>query len=254
MQLGKLVNMVSVDSKLDIGLELGSTPSNSYFSELIKKTPNVLFNFANIGYQSYLNAISSVKLLNDMYFDAFRLGEIRQNLEEVEPILRNADLVTIDMNAIRMSDSPSNNDGSPNGFYSEEICQIMRYAGISGRLRSLGIYHYNKNLDSGMQSAKLLSQMIWCFFEGYFHKMKQFKPTDKDMIKYHVSMREGEYNTCFYKNKKLEKWWMEIPIIDQENTTFENYFTPCSYRDYQLAVKGEVPERWWKAFQKMNQL
>jgi len=254
MQLGKLVNMVSIDSKLDLGLDEGNTPANSYFSELIKKTPNVLFNFTNIGYQSYLNAISSIKLLNDMYFEAFRLGEIRQNLEEVEPLLRNADLVTLDMNAIRMSDNPSNVESSPNGFYSEEICQIMRYAGISGRLRSLGIYHYNKKLDTRSQSAKLLSQMIWCFFEGFFHKMKQFKPTDEDMIKYHVSMRDGEYNTCFYKNKKLEKWWMEIPLINQENTSFENYFAPCSYRDYQLAVKGEVPERWLKAFQKMNQL
>ena len=96
--------------------------------------------------------------------------------------------------------------------------------------------------------------MIWCFFEGFFHKMKLFKPTDDDMVKYHVSMREGEYNACFYKNKKLEKWWMEIPIIKSNSSMpFENYFIPCSYNDYQIAVKGDMPERWWKAFQKMNQ-
>jgi heme/copper-type cytochrome/quinol oxidase subunit 2 len=45
------------------------------------------------------------------------------------------------------------------------------------------------------------------------------------MVKYHVSMREGEYNACFYKNKKLEKWWMEVPIINSiPNLTFRKLF------------------------------
>ena len=138
--LGKLSNLVSVDSRLDLGLVKNTKPSNTYLSEIINSKPNVLFNFSNIGYQSYLNPQASIKLINDLYFDAFRLGEIRQDLEEVEPILRNADLVSIDMNSVRLSDSTANDDGSPNGFYSEEICQIMRYAGISGRIKSLGIF------------------------------------------------------------------------------------------------------------------
>jgi len=253
VNLGKLSNLVSVDSRLDLGLLKRSNPSNSYLSEIINSKPNVLFNYSNIGYQSYLNPQSSVKLINDLYFDAFRLGEIRQQMEEVEPILRNADLVSVDMNSVRLSDSPANDDGSPNGFYSEEICQIMRYAGISGRIKSLGIFHYNSQADEASKTSKLIAQMIWCFFDGFFHKMKTFKPTDKDMIKYHVSMRDGEYNACFFKNKKMDKWWMEIPLINSSSTTLEDgYFVPCSYSDYKQAVKGDVPERWWKAFQKMN--
>ncbi|MBL6657579.1 MAG: formimidoylglutamase [Flavobacteriales bacterium] len=252
-QLGKLSNIVSVDSRLDLGLVKNAKSSNSYLSEIINSKPNVLFNFSNIGYQSYLNPQTSVKLINDLYFDAFRLGEIRRDLEEVEPILRNADLVSIDMNSVRLSDSPANDDGSPNGFYSEEICQIMRYAGISGRIKSLGIYHYDSNNDDSSKTAKLISQMIWCFFDGFFHKMKTFKPTDKDMAKYHVSMRDGEYNACFFKNKKMNKWWMEIPLLNNNAKSIdEGYFIPCSYSDYKQAVKGDVPERWWKAFQKMN--
>lgn len=251
--LGKLSNLVSVDSRLDLGLVKNTKPSNSYLSEIINSKPNVLFNFSNIGYQSYLNPQASTKLINDLYFDAFRLGEIRQDLEEVEPILRNADLVSIDMNSVRLSDSPANDDGSPNGFYSEEICQIMRYAGISGRIKSLGIFHYDSKSDDGSKTAKLISQMIWCFFDGFFHKMKTFKPSDKDMAKYHVSMRDGEYNACFFKNKKMDKWWMEIPLLNNDSASIEEgYFIPCSYADYKLAAKGDVPERWWKAFQKMN--
>ena len=255
VKLGKLSNMVSIDSRFDLEFDDNGLNSNSYLSDIIQTEPNVLFNYSNIGYQTYLNTQDSIKLIDKLHFDAYRLGEIRQNLEEVEPVLRNADFVSLDLNSVRLSDSPSNVEGSPNGFYSEEICQIMRYAGISGRLKSCGIYNYNPKNDTNFHSSKLIAQMLWCFFEGYFHKMKSFKPNDDDMVKYHVSMRDGEYNGCFYKNKKLEKWWMEIPLINIDSSTYnDNYFVPCSYNDYQIAVKGEVPERWWKAFQKINQL
>ena len=254
VQLGKLSNMVSVDARFDFGADENSPVSESFFADIIKIQPNVLFNFTNIGYQTYLNTQDSIKLLDKLYFDAYRLGEIRKNIEEVEPILRNADFVSLDMGSVRISDNPSAINGSPNGFYAEEACQIMRYAGISGRLKSLGVFNYADFKDNNLQSEKLIAQMLWCFFEGFFHKMKHFRPTDDDMVKYHVSMREGEYNACFYKNKKLEKWWMEIPIINPNpSLPSENYFIPCSYTDYQTAVKGDMPERWWKAFQKMNQ-
>ena len=254
VQLEKLSNMVSFDSRFDFGKDEINITSESYFSEIIKIKPNVLFNFTNIGYQTYYNTQDSINLINKLYFDSYRLGEIRQNIEEVEPSLRNADFVSLDMECIRLSDNPSVLNGSSNGFYAEEICQIMRYAGISGRLKSLGIYNYVNFDDKKLQSEKLIAQMIWCFFEGFFHKMKLFKPTDNDMVKYFVSMREGEYNTCFYKNKKLEKWWMEVPIIKSNSSShFESIYIPCSYNDYQIAVEGDMPERWWKAFQKMNQ-
>ena len=252
--LGKLSNMVSFDSRFDFGKDDINITSESYFSEIIKMQPNVLFNFTNIGYQTYYNTQDSINLINKLYFDSYRLGEIRQNIEEVEPSLRNADFVSLDMECIRLSDNPSVINGSSNGFYAEEICQIMRYAGISGRLKSLGIYNYVNFDDKKLQSEKLIAQMIWCFFEGFFHKMKLFKPSDNDMVKYYVSMREGEYNTCFYKNKKLEKWWMEVPLIKLNSKShFETIYIPCSYNDYQVAVEGDLPERWWKAFQKMNQ-
>ena len=44
----------------------------------------------------------------------------------------------------------------------------MRYAGISGRLKSLGIFNYVNFEDKNLQSEKLIAQMIWCFFEELF--------------------------------------------------------------------------------------
>ena len=83
-------------------------------------------------------------------------------------------------------------------------------------------------------------------------KMKEVKATDKDMVKYHVSLRDGEFNAVFYKNKKIDKWWMEIPLVSKESSFQNHCFMPCSYSDYLIASKGEMPNRWWKAFQKMN--
>lgn len=251
-QLGKIVNMLSVDSTFDLGVEDETLSSDSFLSKILNAQPNVLFNYTNVGYQSYLNSQSSIKLIDDLFFEAVRLAKVRDEIEEIEPFFRDADFVSLDLCSIKYSDSPANISASPNGFSSDEICQIMRYAGVSSRLTSLGIYHFDSKRDFGLRTAKLAAQMLWCFFDGFFHKLKQFQPTDSDMITYHVSLREGEYNCSFYKNKVTEKWWMQIPVLESSKINERNLYVPCSYNDYLLASQGEMPERWWKAFQKIN--
>ena len=67
------------------------------------------------------------------------------------------------------------------------------------------------------------------------------------------SMRDGEFDATFYKNKQLNKWWMEIPLLEEQMEQFkDHFFIPCSYKDFQSASQGDLPDRWWKAFQKMN--
>lgn len=253
VQTGRMVNLVSVDSRFDLGLSEEVLDSQSYLSKIIQHQPNMLFNYSNVGYQSFLVPQEAVDLLDGMFFDAYRLGTVRSQMEEVEPVLRNADVLSVDLSCVRLSDAPANVAGSPSGFDSAEICRIMRYAGLSGRLSSLGVYEYAADIDREGQTAKLVAQMLWYFLEGYFHRMKNIKPNELDYVKYHVSLREGEYNATFYKNKQLDKWWMEIPLVGEQVERFkDHYFIPCSYADYQLACQGELPDRWWKAFRKMN--
>ena len=250
---GKTINLVSVDSRFDLGVNSDSLNANSYLSKIIEDQPNYLFNFSNIGYQSFLVPNTSVQLIENLYFDAIRLGVVRSDIEEVEPILRNADLLSVDVSSVRLSDAPGNKQGSPNGFSGSEICQILRYAGLGGRLTSLGIYEFDVMTDLNNQTAKLISQMIWYFLEGYFHRMKRVVPNEDDFVKYHVSMRDSEFDGVFYKNKQLDKWWMEIPVLDLQEDRFKNHcFIPCSYNDYCLASQGDLPDRWWRAFQKLN--
>ena len=253
VQLQKMVNLVSVDARFDLGFEKDNLNANSYLSKLINDEPNFLFNFSNIGYQSFLVPQEAVSLIEKLYFDSYRLGVVRAEIEEVEPVLRNADILSVDISCVSLSNAPANVAGSPNGFSGEEICKIMRYAGLSGRLSSLGVYEYEMSSDINEQTAKLIAQMMWYFLEGYFHRMKRLIPNDKDYVKYHVSMRNGQFDTVFYKNKQLNKWWMEIPLVGDQLVQFKDHcFIPCSYQDYQFASQGELPDRWWKAFQKMN--
>jgi arginase family enzyme len=253
VQSNQFCNMVAIDSRFDLGLDQQNLNANSYLSHIINLQPNVLFNYSNLAYQSYLVSRNEIEFLNKLFFDVHRLGSLRSNLEEVEPVLRDANFISLDLSAVKMSECPAVVDGSPNGLTSDEVCQLMRYSALGNKLQSFAIYNFNGDNDINNQSAKLIAQMIWCFFEGFFHKLRAVTANDENLVKYHVSMRDGEYNTCFFKNKQNDKWWMEIPILSDENQKFApHFFVPCSYSDYLVASKGDIPERWWQAFQKIN--
>ena len=47
------------------------------------------------------------------------------------------------MSCVRSSSFISNVYSTPNGFNGEEVCKIARYAGISDKISSFGIYSGN---------------------------------------------------------------------------------------------------------------
>ncbi|HEX5742679.1 MAG TPA: formimidoylglutamase, partial [Flavobacteriaceae bacterium] len=163
--LEQMVNLAVVDHKFDLGVISGEINSQSYLSKIIMEQPNNLFNYSNIGYQSYFVPQDEIDLLDSMYFDSIRLGEAKK-IENVEPLLRDADIVSIDLSVVRQSDAPANQNATPNGFYGDEICAVARYAGISDKVTSFGIYEYNPIFDRNNQTAQLIAQMIWYFIEG----------------------------------------------------------------------------------------
>ena len=153
--LGQVMNIVGIDSVFDLGKTEQALDSQTYLNKIILHQPNFLFNFTNIGYQSYFVDPEAINLMKNLYFDVYRLGAIRENLEDTEPLVRNADMITVDISAVRQSDAPGNGNASPNGFYGEEICQIIRYAGLSDKLSSIGFYEVNPSLDINNQTSHL---------------------------------------------------------------------------------------------------
>ena len=49
----QMVNLVSIDSKFDFGKQEDGISANSYLTKIIVDEPNNLFNYSNIGYQTY---------------------------------------------------------------------------------------------------------------------------------------------------------------------------------------------------------
>lgn len=252
--LEQTVNLVAIDAKLDLGENKEDLNSNNFLTKIILHQPNFLFNYSNIGYQSYFVTKNEIDLMANLYFDTYRLGQVQQNIEEVEPIVRNADILSFDISAIRQSEAPGNKNASPNGFYGEQACQMSRYAGLSDKLTSIGFYELNPEMDNGGQTAHGVAQMIWYFIDGVNNRKKDYPiGTKKNYLKYRVNIQEGKNEIVFYKSDKSERWWMDVPYPSHEKIKYERHLlVPCSYKDYQTACDNEMPDRWWETFQKLG--
>ncbi len=251
--LGKIINMVAIDSSFDLAKTEEDIHSRSYLTKIILHKPNFLFNFANIGYQTYFVDPDAIKLMTKLFFDIHRLGVIRENIEEAEPIIRNADTISIDIGAIRHADAPGNQCATPNGFNGEEACQMMRYAGFSDKVSSLGLFEVNPEFDRQGQTAHLAAQMLWYFLDGFGKRSCDFPDGDNGKyIKYYVELEGNKDGIVFYKTKATDRWWMEIPVSEEKRSKYRRHLmVPCSYFDYQSACNNEIPDRWWQTYQKL---
>jgi len=241
--MDKLVSLLNVDAFLD--MEEEAEDRKNHIQKILLHDPNYLFNYSHIGYQSYLIDQKSIETLEKLYFDAYRVGHLRSNMHEMEPIIRNADMMSFDITAIRSSDAPGTRAAQPFGLTGEEACQICWYAGINEKLSSVGFYEYDPACDDlSQKTASVVATMIWYFVEGYYHRKNEQHFKSNDYLKYVVSMPSDAVSLNFYKSKLSEKWWMEVPYPKGKEQYARNCIVPCSYQDYEDATKGEVPERY----------
>jgi arginase family enzyme len=249
-ELYTLINMVVVDEKIDLDDPGQHVDASSYMMPILAHNPNYLFNYSHLGYQTYLNDPHAIDMLEALNFDCVRLGIVRSNIEEVEPVLRDADMLSIDVSAIRMADAPGRAGASPNGFSGEELCQITRYAGLSDKLTSLGIFEYNPHYDNNNQTSQLIAQMVWYFIEGYYSRRGDFPIDMNKFLKFTVKFEQYDHELIFWKSKVTERWWMELPYGDKKKYA-RHQMVPCSYADYEMACKDELPDRWMKVYNKL---
>jgi arginase family enzyme len=253
--LEQKVDLVVVDSKFDLdeGDEEGiAARSDTYLNKILLHQPNYLFNFSNLGYQTYYVSQESLKVMSKLYFDVHRLGDFALDISTSEPVLRNANMISFDIGAIRSSDACANANASPNGFYGEQACRIARYAGMSDKLTSIGFYEFNPAFDQNGQTAMLLAQMVWYFVDGYYNRKKDFplQPKSHYLI-YRASLNDGTGEMLFVKSKKSDRWWMQVPYPSGVSKNERYHLVPCRYEDYSTAVNGEMPDLWWRTYQKL---
>jgi len=165
--------------------------------------------------------------------------------------LRDAHIFSFDINAIRFMDAQGQAMESPNGLYSEEACQIARYAGTSDELKLAGFFNLLPAKDPTSNSSSLMAQIVWHFMEGFNHR-KPEDPLDdsEDFNQFMVDMSDINMTLVFFQSRISGRWWMEIS--DFEDRKGGMYIVPCDEDDYNKASHGDIPDRWWKNIRKMH--
>ncbi len=256
--LEEKVDLVIVDAQFDLdeddkGSESIETTSESYLNKIFLHEPNYLFNYSNLGYQTYFVSQDSLRVMDKLYFDVHRLGSLSGNVAVAEPIIRNASMISFDIGAIRGGDAVGNANASPNGFYGEEACQITRYAGFNDKLSSIGFYEFNPAFDNNGQTAMLVAQMIWYFIDGVYNRKRDFPMNPKSQyLIYKTSLKHDDHELVFVKSKKSDRWWMQVPYPAAGSKNERFHLVPCQYDDYKTAVSGEMPDLWWRTYQKLS--
>ena len=244
-----MVNIVNVDSKFNLGDSAKPIKNNSFVGKIILDQPYNLFNYATIGYQTYFNSQEEIDLMESLYFESYRLGQISQDITVVEPVLRDANIVSIDLTSVKGSEVSLKQKYSPNGLDGKEICAIARYAGISNKVTSFGIYEYKPSKDDEITSM-LVSQMLWYFIEGVNFRVKDDDFSEDRNYQKFITLVESQ-ELVFYKSNKTGRWWIEIPFLAEVNNKLKRHtLLPCMHQDYLDACDNKVPDRWYKAFQK----
>lgn len=246
--ISQMVNLVNIDSRFDLGDAEKPISNRSYIGKIVVNKPYNLFNYSNVGYQTYFNSQDEIGLMERLFFDAYRLGEVSKNITSIEPVMRDANLVGIDLGAVNSSVIGRNHQNSPNGFDGKEICALSRYAGISDKVSSFGVYEYSSDISE--TGNMLIAQMLWYFIEGVNYRTDEDTlSAKKDFIKYQVPIDDEVL--VFFKSPVSGRWWIEIPFISNSNTKLKRHtLLPCSEEDYLEACNQVIPERWYKTKRK----
>ena len=234
-ELGKSTEATCIDATIDLRGE-SSIRSENFLLEMLTGEPNFIKHYNHIGFQSYFVHPRMLETMDKLRFDCHRVGKAKENIEEMEPVLRNTHLLSFDITAVKYSDAPSGKC-SPNGFTGEEACILTRYAGMSSSLSSFGVYGYQPQDDVNELTAVLIAQMLWYFIDG--------KSRSKQEASLQESSLFNEFNTMiaeevavFLQSRRTGRWWMQLP---------DKKLIACSYNDYVAASRNEIPERWIRA-------
>jgi formiminoglutamase len=231
----RLIDAVGVDAVIDINID-SPFRSDNFLMELLTAEPNYMRHYNHIGFQSYFVHPRMLETMDKLRFDCFRVGHVKEHIEEMEPVIRNCQLLTFDLSAIAHAFAPAGTV-TPNGLNGEEACTLMQYAGMSPNMQCIGIYGYRPERDVECMTAKQVSHMLWYLMDGRSRGSREAAIDERESFnEFHTAF--AEVSTTFLQSKRTGRWWMQLP--DQK-------FIACSYKDYLLASSNEIPERWLRA-------
>ena len=186
-QLEQPINLTCIDHSFDVVVDQEQEISDkNYINHLLIHSPNNLFNFSILGCQQYYVGSDDLRFFDELFFDYVRLGELQNTISKSEPILRNTDLLSVDLSSLRNSEFKNSTSNHPNGFFGNEMCQMIKYAGLSDKISSVGFYNF-KSGEINEVDAELIAQLIFFLVMGFSQRKNDFPVgSKKDLIKYSV--------------------------------------------------------------------
>ncbi len=238
-KINKLIEASVVDALMDIDNQ-NPVQDESFLYDMLTAEPNYVKHYNHIGFQSYFVHPNLLESIDKLRFDCYRVGKIKENIEDIEPIIRSTNLLGFDINAIANAFAPANRL-SPNGLDGAEACKILQYCGMSDAMQAIGIFGYQPQHDIENLTAIQISQMLWYYIDGVQRQKHEAPLSEKHLFnEYHTIC--AEVDTVFLQSKNTGRWWLQMP---------DSSFIPCSYKDYITASENDIPERWLKVQERM---
>ncbi len=250
-EVNRQVSVVMIDQLI----RLSPAPSKAkqyVLNPAVHAKRRKFYHLSHIGAQQHLVDPAVFDLLEASHFEFVRLGAARTQLKELEPLIRNADLLGLDISAIKYFEAPAQIGHQPSGFNLEEATQLCRYAGMSDKLQSFGLYGQDEQASVSELSvtAAAYAQLIWYFIDGYASRKGDFPASVKGLTEYVVDLKDYDRIT-FWKSPRSGRWWIQAPAGKREGEE-RHRLIPCSYNDYLKACQQELPERLIQAFRRFE--
>ncbi len=248
-KLDKGIHYVSIDKSPDI-LTLDKVINEENFNAHIfaNDTSDQLIHFSLIGMQNHYVTKAEKDLLKSLFYEYVNLGTIKKAPLTAEPHLRDADMISLDLSALKNSEASGTLHPAPAGFTTEELAQLTRFAGASTNVSSLGIYNFSED----PQTVKAAAVVLWYYIEGVMDNPQDTPDAERSgMRKIEVLLKDQPFQRIiFYEHPRTKRLWMEIPV-QVENTIFL-LLKAASRDELETARKNEIPPRWWLFYQKYH--
>lgn len=236
--LNKIIDAVSVDARINLDMD-SLEPADQFLVDMFTGIPNHLKHYTHIAFQSYYMHPHMLETINKLGFDFYRVGRVKEAIEEMEPAIRNSELFSFDIEAIQYAHALANRV-TPNGLNGEEACTLMQYAGMSNICNTIGLYGYDVAKDMHEMTAIQQAHMIWYVIDG-IHRGKQEASLENRNDFNEFTMAFAEAPTAFLQSKRTGRWWMQL---------HDGKFVACSHKDYIVACNNDIPERWLRAVER----
>jgi len=235
------LNVAVIDAKMDMDTSLDASVEDSWLDHTLTHFSSKIAEVVHLAHQAHVVNPEHALTFDRMGFNQLRLGDLKASTLKAEPYLRDAHVVSFDLQALHGTEFKALHKKLPFGLTPMEAVQLSWYAGHGNKLQSIGFYGFATEADEGL-GAGILATMLWYIMDARNHRADDARFEDSSSFrKFSVQFSDTEYIN-FYRSLKSGRWWMQV--TGEGN---EAQYLACDLQDYNDAINGDVPDRYLKA-------